>query len=76
MFVGRGNASKGGTGKVFSNKGKSGPNVRGVPPNLSKAVSRHMIAMRFAGQSQDECDAWLENFIREIERVEQESSNG
>jgi len=75
VFVSRGNPSKGGTGKVFSNKGKSGPNVRAIPADLSKRVARHMIAMRFAGKTQAECDQWLEDIIQEIKQIERENND-
>jgi hypothetical protein len=72
VFVGRGNRSKGGTGKVFTHKGKKGPSVRAAPRNLPKAVANQMIVMRLSGKTQAECDAWLERVIQEIERAEGE----
>jgi hypothetical protein len=69
-YVSRGNSSKGGTGKVFSNKGKTGPGVRTIPANLSRRVAQKMIGMRLSGKSQSECDEWLEEVIQAIEAGE------
>jgi hypothetical protein len=72
VFISRGSSSKGNMGKVFQNKGRSGPNVRNIPANLSKRVAQKLIQMRLSGKTQAECNQWLEDAIQEIERLEGE----
>lgn len=58
------------------NKGKMPPGVTRLPPDYKKAVIATMTIMRFQGKTAEECDAWLEDFIQQIERIEKESANG
>jgi flavoprotein len=58
------------------NKGKTPVGVTKLPPDYKRAVIATMTIMRFQGKTSQECDAWLENFIQQIERIERESANG
>lgn len=58
------------------NKGKMPKGVTNLPPDYKKAVIATMTMMRFQGKTPEQCYAWLENFIQQIERIERESANG
>lgn len=75
MFVGRGQASKSGLSAIRQTKAKVARGNAGQI-NLGKNAARIMIGMRLAGKTQEEVDAWLEETIQEIERIEKEMASG